>query len=169
MSSLFGTDAQPMHTDRAHVPHPPRYVFLECIEQGESACSTHLWPLDCGGLLMDRPSILTHPQWVFHDGVRSPFYGSVLEIHRQSGIKIRYDSCCMKAASGCRANVEDAGAVLDRYTKRFAVEWVKGALLIIDNWRCLHARGPGSAASPSRRLRRWFTGENNGLGERPAL
>jgi hypothetical protein len=58
MSSFVGYSAQPMHTDAAYYPLPPRYVILTCINAGESTCPTHLWILNWRALLHDRPQIL---------------------------------------------------------------------------------------------------------------
>jgi alpha-ketoglutarate-dependent taurine dioxygenase len=163
MSSFVGTDEQPMHTDRAHVPDPPRYVVLQCISRGERACPTYLWTLDSAGLLRDRLLTLSKPQWVVSDGMHSPFYSSIIQASENGITMVRFDPYCMRAASFCSSTVVDAQEILSQYTERVTVDWLDRGILILDNWRCLHARGPGSAESPSRRLRRWYIGENDGL------
>lgn len=164
MSSFTGTDEQPMHTDRASEPTPPRYLALQCLERGEVSCPTYVWVLDSARILAERPQILTSPVWVFHDGVNAPFYSAIVG---SSGncLKARFDPFCMRAASFSANTLTEAANSLKHYTRRSIVEWETGSLLLINNWVCLHARGPGGAEAPSRRLRRWYIGGKHGLAE----
>jgi hypothetical protein len=163
MSSFVGTDEQPMHTDRAHVPDPPRYVVFQCISLGERSCPTHLWTLDFARLLREDPLELAEPQWVFFDRIQSPFYSPIIQANQHGIVMVRFDPCCMKAASFCRRTVAEAQELLKKHARRVTINWRDREILILDNWRCLHARGPGSAGSPSRKLRRWYIGERDGL------
>lgn len=70
----------------------------------------------------------------------------------------------MAAASGNTDKPEYIEGLLKSCARHFSFEWEDGALLIIDNWRRLHARGLGAESAESRRLRRWNIGENYGLG-----
>jgi hypothetical protein len=162
MSAKTGTDAQPGHTDAAYCPLPPRYVALQCLEPGEVPCPTHLWPLDMARLQRDRPKALTEPIWIVRGGGHSPFYCSVMEVQYGS-TRVRFDPLCMRPASESSWTVETAQKALNSYAHRLDFDWERGALLIINNWRCLHARGAGAGGAPSRRLRRWCIGAANGL------
>lgn len=162
MSATIGTDAQPMHTDAAYYPLPPRYVALQCLETGKTPCPTHVWTADLARLRIERPQILTKPIWVAQGGSAPAFYCSVMEI--QFGeIRLRFDAFCMRAVAGGSQTVAEAQQVLNSYLQPFTVDWTQGALLIIDNWRCLHARGNGGDRARSRRLRRWYLGVDHGL------
>jgi len=155
MSAVTGTDAQPMHTDGAYWPRPPRYIALLCVEPGEASCPTVLWPLDLARLERDRPKILVAPHWVVHRGGHERFYSSVVE--SQSGaVRIRFDPLCMQLAAG--GGQKEAQELLTNYSSRIEFESEKGWLLVIDNWRCLHARGKGADRALTRRLRRWSIG-----------
>lgn len=163
LSSFTGAGAQPMHTDAAYLATPPRYIAFECVNAGESTCKTEAWTTDQGTLLDERPRLLTDPDWVFLGGRQSRFYSPVLDV--LSGIaRIRFDPYCMSAASGNRTELTDVAELLTRYTQQVSFEWAAGAFLVIDNWRCMHARGEGGECAPSRRLRRWYLGVQNGLG-----
>jgi hypothetical protein len=168
MSSFVGTGAQPMHTDRAHSANPPRYVVLQCVHPGEVSCPTFIWVTDGPSLGRDRPTLLTRAQWVFHDGRCAPFYAAILEF-KTNRLKLRFDPCCMRPASFCRSEAKDAIDLLKRYTRQSTVEWQAGSFLFLDNWRCLHARATGAERAPSRRLRRWYIGDRDGLGEHDAI
>ena len=163
LSSFTGAGAQPMHTDAAYVESPPRYLAFECVDPGESSCRTEVWVSDQTRLLAERPSILTTTRWVFHGGGRSRFYSPVLDTF-QGLARIRFDRCCMSAAYKKDTTLDDVSNLLASYTQRVSFDWVLRGILIIDNWRCMHARGNGGELAPSRRLRRWYLGAQNGLG-----
>jgi Taurine catabolism dioxygenase TauD, TfdA family len=155
---VTGTDAQPMHTDGAYYPRPPRYIAFHSIEPGEASCPTIVSPLDLARLERDRPKILAAPHWVVRGGGHGRFYCSVLEC--ESGqARIRFDPLCMYLAS-CDAR-QEAQKLLRNYSGRIEFDWESGRLLIIDNWRCLHA--PGGWSRPRRNaaaetLEHWSVG-----------
>jgi Taurine catabolism dioxygenase TauD, TfdA family len=153
---------QPMHTDAAYFPIPPRYIMFECIEPGETACQTHVWTFDWNKLLKDQPDILVQPGWIARGERKAPFNCQVLTTTSNGRKFLRFDPLCMTPPS----NLVNTAAVSDalcRYANRINFSWRKGDILIVDNWRCLHARGVGADRAPSRRLRRWSIGEANGL------
>lgn len=163
MSSVIGTGEQPMHTDRAHVPRPPRYLVFQCIDKGEAVCPTYVWSANSMRLRRNSPGILTNPQWVFHDYRAAPFYSPIVEFANER-IKVRFDPLCMRPATFARICLAEAYQSLSEYTERATIMWENGAILLIDNWTCFHGRAAGSDRAPSRRLRRWYIGERNGLG-----
>lgn len=163
MSAFTGAGAQPMHTDAAYLASPPRYLVLECVDPGETPCRTEAWVTNQTKLLEDRPHLLTDPKWVFLGGGQSRFYSPVLDT--VFGIaRIRFDPCCMSAAYENKTGLSEVSGILASYTRQVSFEWTLRAFLIIDNWRCMHARGVGGESAPSRRLRRWYLGAQNGLG-----
>lgn len=157
MSSIAGKGLQPRHTDAAFCPQPPRYIALQCLEPGEAPCPTHVWPLNVEVLMCDQPDILTGSYWVARGGSNSPFYCSVMEI-QHGQVRIRFEPFCMRPRSGVLCAIAEAEQALQRFTDQIDFFWELGDLLIIDNWRCLHARGNGADKSPSRHLRRWSIG-----------
>lgn len=168
MSSFTGTDKQPMHTDGAYSPTPPRYIALQCVNAGETSCPTDVWEIDLPRLKRERCPILTRTMWVFSALGRMPFYSSVVEIFN-SNIRIRFDPFCMSTGPDNNEIVAGVEELIKNYARHISIEWEPGALLIIDNWHCLHARGSGSDGAPSRRLRRWSIGAADGLGKQYTL
>jgi len=154
MSSIIGMGEQPMHTDAAYAPVPPRYIALQCLQVGESPCPTHIWVVDRARVLEDRPPVLSALNWVYHGGRHAPFYGSAIELQDRQ-VRVRYDPCCMRPISDGGGKLDEIELQFRRYTQPCTINWHQGALLILDNWRGLHARGAGADRSPSRRLRRW--------------
>jgi hypothetical protein len=163
MSAVVGSCAQPMHTDAAYYARPPRYIALYCVEKGEAPCPTHVWALDWQRLMLERPSILLEPGWVSRGGRHAPFYCQILTTTAGGRGFVRFDPICMKLPRRIGA-LEAVTETLTRYASRTDFYWSRGDAVIVDNWRCLHARGDGAADAPSRRLRRWYIGESNGLG-----
>ena len=162
MSSFVGMGQQPMHTDRAHTPIPPRYVLLLCLDPGEHPCPTQLWKPDMEQLAGEQSSMMQRAHWVFYGGQTPAFYGCILECS-QTLHRLRFDPYCMRAASFCRYRVEHAQDLLSASSRKATVQWETGGLLIVDNWRCLHARSSGADKAPSRRLRRWYIGNEHGM------
>jgi hypothetical protein len=81
---------------------------------------------------------------------RRSFYSTILPPDRAF---IRYDPGCVEA-------VDDRGrAALKLLKQRLALvspdihEWRRGDILIIDNWRVLHGRGPADHGSGRRLVR----------------
>ena len=162
MSSLVGKGAQPLHTDGAHTPAPPHYLIFECLDPGEKRCPTHIWAMNLRAIIADRDPLLMLPQWVFGDRQRC-FYGAIVQ-KTLSAARVRFDPLCMAPASFSSPSIREAQSLLKLYSQEYLIDWEKGSILIIDNFRCLHARGLGSENAPSRRLRRWQVGDTNGMG-----
>jgi hypothetical protein len=162
MSAVVGHDAQPMHTDAAYFPVPPRYIMFECIEPGEADCLTHVWTFDWNKMLKEQPDILVEPGWIACGGRTAPFYCQVLTTTSNGEKFLRFDPLCMTPPSYL-VNPKAVSEELCRYADQLDFSWTKGDILIVDNWLCLHARGSGADRAPSRRLRRWSIGEANGL------
>lgn len=161
MSSIIGKGAQPFHTDSAFEPTPPRYVVLYCVDPGEAECPTNLLSIDMCGPIADETS-LTRQFWIFRGGRNSPFYAPIVE--KVNGIsRLRFDPLCMKPTSKNQMRESEVEGLLKLRSQSSSVTWDKNDMLTIDNWRCLHARGSGAEKTPSRRLRRWTIGAENGL------
>jgi len=164
MSAVVGTASQPFHTDCAYLPVPPRYVMLTCISLGEADCCTHVWAVDWRRLLPAPPIVLTHPGWIVRGGgLRRPFYSQILNQLGDHRSFIRFDPCCMTPPHFCNLAVSEVSAALESHVYAKTFSWKVGSVLLIDNWRCLHGRGPGADRAPSRRLERWYIGERDGM------
>lgn len=162
MSAVTGAGPQPPHTDGAFVAEPHRYVALLCLDPGEVSCPTHVWALDLDRLAADRPPLISQVIWLARGGSH-PFYCTVLDV-RNGRPRIRFDEICMAIPDAQPETTIAARTCLQSYAQRCDFDWEQGAMLIVDNWRCLHARGSGAHLAPSRRLRRWNIGAFNGLG-----
>lgn len=154
MSAMVGKDAQPMHTDGAYLHLPPRYTVLMCMNPGETDCPTTLWTMNFFLLKEAEKMGLYKPLWVWGDGINPLFYAPIIETYNGT-MRVRFDELCMQSY-GNTPTPQDVGSFINVASEGADITWSEGSVLIIDNWRCLHARGWGADSSPSRVLRRWY-------------
>jgi alpha-ketoglutarate-dependent taurine dioxygenase len=97
--------------------------------------------------------VLEHDVWVV-DGGRGRFLTSLL--NRPDGVDsqmLRFDEGCMRPAD--KAFGEARNLLLRLTASRTqTVRWVPGRTLVIDNWRCLHARDEDPSTHEDRVLER---------------
>lgn len=154
MSSLFGLDEFPLHTDGAHWHLPPRFVILRSAN-GRSSTPT---------IVVDSQCFLTpelrhewgRATWKVTATAR-PFACSMMfQVGRVPAI--RWDPCCLSPygreaqhlASAIKDKLEDA-----RRKDGVSVGWTNSRdVLVIDNWRLLHSRPALASGSERRELRR---------------
>ena len=89
--------------------------------------------------------------WLVNGG-RGRFYTSLFNDTLITGGTIfRFDPCCMRPATS-RAT---ESALLFRRAVKVArstqIDWTSGHVLVLDNWRVLHGRGPANAAVEKQR------------------
>jgi L-asparagine oxygenase len=155
LSSRYGTDAFPFHTDTAHWDHPARYLALYCVDPGEGR----------------RPTLLQDSQeWRLNDAEKDLACRSLWKtghvrprlctVGQRGGdyLTIRYDKDCMQPMT---AEARDLEAIIDLRISRSAhkqVDWEPQSLLVIDNQRMVHARGMSSRIDSNRVLKRILIG-----------
>lgn len=149
LSARYGLNALPFHTELSHRPRPCRYLLLGCIDPGSPSAMTML--LDWRTLRFSSGEIqlLESAPLLVRTGRRS-FYSTILPPGRAF---VRYDPCCLEPVNErgrtALSLVEDRLGGGSPQTH----EWRRGDILVLDNWRVLHARGPSNQRS-SRRLAR---------------
>jgi alpha-ketoglutarate-dependent taurine dioxygenase len=162
-SQRFGLKAFPFHTDLANWTTPPRYVLLR-HHAGEGGVPTLLLDaspiLDTLGIERFRGGL-----WSAR-GSQGRFLCNVLSWRRRTAL-FRWDAYGMTPEDDCAtaasaALVECINNMQERY--RVAVHLGKqNAILVIDNWRTMHARPPIPESSTSRTLERLFIAEASRL------
>lgn len=155
LSSRFGLGRFPFHTDAAHWRTPPRYILLYCTNPGRSRRPTLLIDSAAFDLPSATERMLRRAVW--KAAHVAPFLCTVID-DRAGAVQWRYDPGCMSpwspAAFGARERVQD---VIDQACM-FAVDWTPGDLLLIDNWRMLHARGTAYTQDYDRKIARVLIG-----------
>ena len=150
LASRYGLGAFPFHTDTAHWVMPCRFVVFRCISPGSGARPT---------LLIDADRAFSELEigegvWV------TAFVRPRLCSARADGPRPiwRYNPDCMRPYS-LRAKEEST-----RMRRRLDDEtyvrhrWDAGDVLVVDNWRMLHARGPTMTPDTDRVLTRVLVG-----------
>lgn len=155
-SGQYGLASFPLHTDLAHWVTPPRFVLLRAVV-GSAEVSTNL--LDGTAMIRDIGSVTLARSLVRS---RRPIRGlynllRILELKDSGERLIRWDERYITHAS-------PAGMLGIKAIK----EWVSGAhtqkiflsnpgdILVVDNWRMLHGRGPVPVSSANRILDRCY-------------
>jgi L-asparagine oxygenase len=151
LSSRYGLGPFPFHTDAAYWRHPPRFILFHCQHPGSGRRPTLLVDSHSWQLTSRDHRLLCNEVWRLETG--RPFLCTVATI-RQEQLAFRFDAACMRpltsAALHAHAIIRDA----TRGSKVARVEWRPNDLLVIDNFRLLHARGEASAPDCDRVLAR---------------
>ncbi|WP_407669772.1 TauD/TfdA dioxygenase family protein [Paraburkholderia nodosa] len=161
-SSLYGRGEFPLHTDMAHWPLPPRYLVMRA---SVVAGSVPTLLVDSRKLELDAT---TRDEWARAlwrvSRVREPYLCSMFFQHgRKSGI--RWDVCTMsprgqlalKVAAEAEASL---GSLLAQ--QPITINWRStDEILILDNWRVLHARPAVSPSASDRTIQRVMVGASN--------
>lgn len=155
LSSRYGTDAFPFHTDTAHWDRPARYLALYCVDPGEGKRPTliqdsRLWRLD----EVER-DLACRALW--KTGHLRPRLCMLAEC-TEGELAIRYDMDCMRPMT--REARELEALIEDRISRsgQTQIDWQPDSLLIIDNRRMVHARGKSYRPDTSRVLKRMLVG-----------
>lgn len=143
LSARYGLGVLPFHTELSHRPRPCRYLLLGCVNPGSPATATMLLDWRTLSFSRDELSILEEAPVLVRTGRRS-FYSTIMA---PGGAFLRFDPGCLEALDerGRKAIrlIEDRVAC----APSVAYDWRRGDILIIDNWRVLHGRGPSDHGS----------------------
>ena len=150
LSSQYGLESIPLHTDTAHWSVPCKYVVIACAETGPKSTPTILFDSAQAVLTMREANACKSAVFLIRNGKRS-FYGSIAQRGRPF---VRLDSGCMtpQGADGDVAinalNANRQSAAIHRHN------WTVGDVMIINNWRVLHGRGNAERTEQGRILLR---------------
>ena len=150
LSSRFGLSPLPLHTDTAHWSVPCRFLVLACVNPGPAPTPTFLFDSSAATLSESETSACRSAVFAIKNG-RSSFYGSIVERGRPF---IRCDPGCMVALSREGALALDTFSIERHVEKLQRHQWTVGNILVLDNWRVLHARGYNAPTLPGRMLLR---------------
>jgi len=151
LSSRCGFGPFPFHTDAAHFPTPPRLAFLRQRSRQKTSTPTLVTDV-LGRATMQERRLLSDCVWVVNGG-RGAFYTSILATSPR-GDCLRYDSYCMRPAHDRFAKVEGLVQEMIAAGPVYKIGWRPNKVLILDNWRVLHARGEVTAENSERVLER---------------
>lgn len=155
LSSRYGCGRFPFHTDAAHWEHPPDFVCLYCECPGSGDRPTEL--IDTSAWQMKfqlRVSLLSD---IWKTGLQRPWLCTVGS-EKDGDMRIRYDVGCMKPCGTAATKTQIEIERLIVASSRIAITWCSNSLLVINNFRMLHARGSSSRPDTDRVLCRTLIG-----------
>ena len=148
-SSIRGLRSFPPHTDEAWRSVPPRYILFRSIS-GQSESPTEITPFDVGGFDKNFLSDLKNGLWACH-GLGESRICSVW-----NGRRVRWDEDCMRPLDclAKRAHPEFIEYLHSAASTDY--QWNdRSSVLLIDNWKILHAR-TAVMASEHREIERLY-------------
>lgn len=150
LSSKYGLEPLPLHTDTAHWPTPCRYLVMACAAVGPVSTPTTLLDGQLVKLSEVEATACDRAVFLVRNG-RHSFYGS---IKRRDRAFVRVDPGCMSPLSSDGELAIRAFGAERHESALYRHEWKVGEILVIDNWRVLHGRGDGAGTEPGRVLLR---------------
>ena len=145
LSAIWGLGSFPFHTDGSAHRIPPRYVLLRLAPGAESQRPTLLQDFEALALPSATRRSLARDVWLVNGG-RGRFLTSILNSTAVKGESVlRFDMACMRPRSAS----PEAARALQRAcaSKPTRVDWESETVLVLDNWRVLHARGGATSAT----------------------
>ncbi|MHC2256472.1 L-asparagine oxygenase [Bradyrhizobium embrapense] len=155
LSSRYGTDAFPFHTDTAHWDQPARYLVLFCVHPGNGQRETLLQDSRVWKLEEDETELACRALW--KTGHVRPRL-CMLAQRSADGIAVRYDKDCMRPMTREARELEALVEQRINCSEKTHVSWEPKCLLIIDNQRMVHARGSSARPDANRVLKRILIG-----------
>jgi L-asparagine oxygenase len=156
LSSRYGLGAFPPHTDTAYWRRTAKYVLLRCIHPGHGGRVTEIFDSRQWKIGTDTRDLICGAVWAAQ--AQKPFLCTIAETSRGQ-LAFRYDMNCMVPVTkdgGCSKDVMDD---LIASSGRELIRWRQGDLLVLDNHRCIHARGMSSLPDGDRALEKILVGE----------
>lgn len=131
--------AFPYHSDGAYQAEPPRWLILYCAECETGAASTLLADPLPHADTADRRLLLSEPWRIHQSGARR----ATRLLERIDGRdRLRWDPMVMRPFIARGAQASERLATLIARAGEVRHAWSANSLLLIDNWRMLHARPP---------------------------
>lgn len=150
LSKNFGLEKLPFHVDMSHWTIPAKYIILGCLREGLSNVPTLLLDYHHVDFRETELKLLQYGLFFVNSG-RDSFYASITSINRMF---IRFDPGCMEPVT------PEAVSAIDLFSHQrvshlaHAIHWQAGDIVIIDNWRTLHARCAAHSPDEGRTLLR---------------
>ncbi|MFE4350191.1 TauD/TfdA family dioxygenase [Peribacillus butanolivorans] len=152
LSSRYGTNNFPLHTDTAYRKVPVRYIILYAKNPGSGRRPTLL--VDGFKSIDETISKKLESAIIKIKNGKYSFICNMLEVNNLGHYCLRLDQDCMIPATRESAEVLDEYIDLLAKQKQLEISWNTGDLLVIDNWRMLHGRGKAESKDDNRLLYR---------------
>lgn len=152
LSSRYGKEGFPYHSDTAYWSVPARLVLLRAKSGDFSRCTYWLSFNDLfKGVSM---SLLKRSSWLCDTGVKKHYTTLVFNI--EGNVGFRYDPNCMSPANKAALEVYDIIQSRLKNDHGEKIEWIQDRVAVLPNWLVVHARGCSSAIKQDRVVQRIF-------------
>jgi hypothetical protein len=156
LSSRFGTESFPLHTDGAFLSVPARYLILRVV--GDTRRSTTVLPFrkiinEYGNSMIEWAE---RSVWHLRTPSHSTYCSMKFCVAGSPGW--RFDGQCMFPANAAARQIVDAidNRALQQHVEQ--INWSIDCAVVISNWTALHGRGPAPDGERERVLERVYVG-----------
>lgn len=148
LSRKFSFGEFPLHVDTAHWVIPCHYVILGCLSPSVSNRATFFMDTEDITLSTSQSQLLHQTPIRIVNG-RKSFFGTIFAKDRPF---VRYDSGCMKPVCKNGQLALDIFSYENCSDRIRSVNWIKGKVIVLNNWRMLHGRQESSCIDTDRAL-----------------
>lgn len=139
-TNIFGSGFFPFHTDFVYYPTPPRILLLRLADKAESFRDTLLIDTHDFSLSEEEFFLLRNEKWKTSFGRKRTLIRIIEESESDDSKTIfRYDPVVMKPFMRNNKGTEIVENTFLN-TSSHRQSWKTGDVLIINNWRVVHAR-----------------------------
>jgi L-asparagine oxygenase len=138
LSAQHGTGEFPFHTDTAQWRTPAHYILFHAKNPGTGNRPTVL--LSGDRIVSDRKvlDLATRALFKIVNG-RNSFLSTMSE-YSVNGFRLRYDEGCMEPVGRDAKELLSFMSGVIQSADKTVIDWQPGDVLVVDNWRILHAR-----------------------------
>jgi hypothetical protein len=156
LSSRFGAQSFPLHTDTAFLTVPARYLVLRVV--GDTRRTTTILPFrsiidEFGRSVSDWAE---RSVWYLRTPSHSTYCSMRFRVRDLAGW--RFDGQCMFPANATARQMSAAVQNQTIQQKIEQIDWSTGCAAVISNWTVLHGRGPAPNDERDRVLERVYVG-----------
>jgi hypothetical protein len=151
LSARYGVQDFPFHTDTAYWKKPAKYIMLYAVEPGNGGRPSLLMDgYKLINTLLREDNIQNNLFKVINE--KNSFLCNLLKKDENGRDIVRFDEGCMVPVTRRSNCIKDKLLNIINNEKPSIIVWKRGDLLILDNWRMLHARGKSLRNDIDRKL-----------------
>lgn len=136
LTAVYGLGTFPWHIDTAHLTIPARWMILGCLDPGRQPAATEITSLSSLPIWRISDRLHTTP-FAYINGNRS-FISTILQKDRPFA---RLDPGCMRPLTKEGDEIlTSLSSTQSEASWSRPIDWIRGRVIIVDNWKFLHRR-----------------------------
>lgn len=140
LTKKYGTGEFPLHTDFSHLPVPPNYIALINLSDKYFSRPTLVATDFLARMTRQEREMLESSIWILNGS--SSIYATATAKTIDGKQLLRWDMECMQPVNDSAFECKKVVMAKCKLIKKLAFDWPGHTCLILDNWACLHGRGP---------------------------